>query len=356
MTLFNFTVRATDDAGAFADRDFSIKIRNSIVDRYMTVNATDSYTSPEGSTWTQRVTYGGQGVVHGAGKWLIPISTTQYRLSVDGINYTTHSWPQSQHVTPTVRWVNGRFVYIGNNGTNGVLVYSYDGLTWTQTAGVVKSVTNSGEGAWLKYCNIIYIDGKWYVANHQGSSLLTAVARVSADDGATWANVTTGYTFAPTGFYHYNGLWIALSGESTANGRVYTSNDTVVWTPRTLGTTLLYTTRIGTDLLYGNGRLVMPLHKGDGTNTTSAVNTVLTSVNGIDWTANTYADVFVTGQTGYSGRVQAIYHNGLFMLCCNTVNGSGSIGGLRVSEDGVTWTTRNASLGALLGLSGLSQG
>lgn len=54
MATYNFTVRAQDETGAFSDRDFSIQVRNNLVDRLLAVNDTNAYASVDGSEWVER--------------------------------------------------------------------------------------------------------------------------------------------------------------------------------------------------------------------------------------------------------------------------------------------------------------
>jgi|HigsolmetaAR202D_1030399.scaffolds.fasta_scaffold03618_6 hypothetical protein len=344
MTVFNFTVRATDDQGAFADREFSIKIRNTIVDRYMMVNGTDAYTSPDGTNWTKRVTSGGSSVTYGAGKWLVVKSASQYLLSVDGINFTPHTFPPSS-VVPAVQYVNGRFVYAARYVNEPYRMhYSYDGINWTVTEGAMALSTE------YQPTSFIYVDGRW-IAAANGS--YNYCAKYSDDDGATWHPIYTGYTFACSGIAYYNGLYIAIDNSAKGSAaRVLTSNDTVVWTPRSLPPSAIPNYYGASEILYGNGRLVMPIYK-TASSGTNGVFWVVTSVDGINWEVKTYPP-FVSNGNAVHAKVSSTYHNGLFMLVCT--HNAGGAGGIRVSEDGVTWETVAPSLGVMNGIAGLSYG
>lgn len=143
-TTFNFTVRAEDDQGAFADRDFSMTVRNTMVDRYMVIDATDAYTSPDMVTWTKRIGQGGAHLMYGGGKWLIPIvyNGLQYRLSTDGVNFTTHTIPTTGYGTTVLLhcpvWNNDRWWVAFQGQETGVyyniVLNSIDGVNWSTVA------------------------------------------------------------------------------------------------------------------------------------------------------------------------------------------------------------------------------
>ena len=87
MATYNFTVRAKDETGAFADREFSIQVRNNLVDRLLAINGTNAYSSIDGTTWTTRAGKGGSWCDNQLGKWIVVQSATTYRISEDTINW-----------------------------------------------------------------------------------------------------------------------------------------------------------------------------------------------------------------------------------------------------------------------------
>lgn len=141
-STYNFTVRAEDDQGAFADRDFSIVVKNTSVDRYMVVDATDAYTSPDMVTWTKRGGQGGRAVIYGGGQWLIPYGASNsmtYRLSNDGVTFSNHTinFPVTSGAGSTRHdpmWDSGYWwvMVTGNlEGTpQSALLKSADGVNW----------------------------------------------------------------------------------------------------------------------------------------------------------------------------------------------------------------------------------
>ena len=71
MATYNFTVRAQDETGAFSDRDFSIQVRNNLVDRLYAINDDNGYASIDGINWTERTGRGGIWCEHILGKWIV---------------------------------------------------------------------------------------------------------------------------------------------------------------------------------------------------------------------------------------------------------------------------------------------
>lgn len=91
MATYNFTVRAKDESGAFSDRDFSIQVKNNLIDRMMLVASDHVYTSPDGITFTQR---DGKGGIFGGcylDKWFVQTTTSTYRTSSDTINWNENN-------------------------------------------------------------------------------------------------------------------------------------------------------------------------------------------------------------------------------------------------------------------------
>lgn len=91
MATYNFTVRAKDESGAFSDRDFSIQVKNNLIDRMMLVASDHVYTSPDGITFTQRDGKGGRFGGCYLDKWFVQIGTSTYRTSPDTINWNENN-------------------------------------------------------------------------------------------------------------------------------------------------------------------------------------------------------------------------------------------------------------------------
>jgi hypothetical protein len=130
MANFQFTVRATDSDGAFADRNFSITINNTRVERYLTVDNLNAYTSPDLINWTTRNGQGGHDCAYGNSMWLI---------------VTNGSTVNSGTAPGTVVMAGGQSASAANSGliirksTDGVNFSTvlYSGLVFTKPDGTV---------------------------------------------------------------------------------------------------------------------------------------------------------------------------------------------------------------------------
>lgn len=367
MPTYNFTVRATDESGAYSDRNFAINVRNTIVDRYVVskVGTTNNevLTSTNTKSWTQRdgalpialassdSTNLARGMVYGNGRWLTWYSTTsgspRYSLSTDGINWTQYTTfnidgaEKSLTANKTIRinFIDGNFCAIAGFSTNGnvkaKLILSEDGVNW-YTNDPTDAVANTGLNTSSHLdatFNLNKIEGVWYYSGYSIS-----IHGYRSTDGITWTAYNpfpTGTLTTFTGWYYFNGLWIVP--DQSSNARVFTSNDGVTWIARSIP---LPSGLKPSQILYGNGRLVMTLRN---TGTANANQHILTSEDGINWTLRTFpsygAPSSASGTFGYA--TPCVYSNGLFVLGSQFVNATTGIGGLRVSADGINWTVQN---------------
>jgi hypothetical protein len=341
MTEFSFRIRAMDNAGAFADRDFSIKVRNTVTDRLVLVDGTNAYTSPDGVNWTTRASMGGNGVSHGGGNWLVWSTTgsSTYRTSPDGVNWTNRTLPNfnggsnAAHTNHFV-YANGRWMGFwcksGGLTNDRTAFFSLDGVTWTE-GGTITGAAGANR--------IAYGNGRWVI----GSTSTTQQGWTSTDDGVTWTPFTTGLGGSNHDSIYVNGLWILVDFTSS---RVQTSSNFTTWTARSLPGITGNPYRI----TYGNGRLAISTYFGGG-NTLNTYDKVMTSEDGVTWTARSYT-AFKAGSTGDTGTslVSIIYTHGQFFMSAT----GGSNAGLRVSNDGITWTKPSSPTGFYTGMARMS--
>jgi hypothetical protein len=281
-------------------------------------------TSTDAITWTLRqslttstlnaLTYGGgeflaygdsgiiidsQDAAYPGSKWLLAdgsvVSQATYpslfkkvgfRSSAFGVWTTQTSGTTSGIFALT--YANNLYVYAG---TGGVLGTSTNAITWTVQASGTTSQINA-----LTYGNGIYV----YAGN--GGVLATST------DAITWTARTSGTTSSIFALTYGNGIFMY----GGVGGVLATSTDAITWTARTSGTT----NQIN-GLTYGNGLFVM------------ARSGVSTSPDGITW-----RDVLFSSQA-----LSAVaYGNGTFVVA----GGGGTPafnGSIRVSTDGVFWQT-----------------
>lgn len=195
MTIFNFTLRAEDDRGAFSDRQFSIKVRNTLVDRYMVVDGTHAYTSLDMVNWTERPDMGGVGCAYGGGNWMVWQGDNRYRMSPDGINWTQHvaqymNGATKTNVPGTITskpvWMNDRwYATCGTTATGVVVIASDNGIIWEIIATNVVALNAAYNMPRLTTAN------NCLVINFHNQTSNTAVASInypmiSFDNGAKW--------------------------------------------------------------------------------------------------------------------------------------------------------------------------
>lgn len=354
MPTFNFTVRATDDLGAYADRNFSINVRNTVVDSFCLIetgNGNDILTSTDGVNWTRRenaLAFGNTttiGVVYGNGTWIAykggGNSNAVYKISYDAINWIPYNFvdEEGQSIpvidSHSIQFVNGKFCFISRRTTSEPPTFytSIDGKSWTR----MGAITGHGANAMPNNNKITYGDGMYWVGS--SGSPNTIFAYKSVDQGMTWESVTlTGFTswVTTSGLHYINGLWIVMHGNGSGNSTSMTyatSNDGIIWTKRTAPVPSSYYK--ASTVLYGNGRIVLPL--APASSYTRVYDRVLTSEDGIEWTLRTFEPIAQGTSNTYAN---GLYHNGLFILSTNsTTFGGGQTKGLRVSSDGINWNS-----------------
>lgn len=225
-TTFNFTVRAEDDQGAFADRDFSMTVRNTSVDRYLITTATDAYTSPDMTTWTKRIGQGGLSAQYGGGKWLIQVSATTYRLSSDGINFSLLTMPSSHTIPPT--WIHDRWVYIHQMSSPSTVLnvyHSFDGIEWEILA------SQAGDFTLYIHQAPSYHDGVIYLSKTSAVSQYTKIdidSKQISNVTAAYKSVGTSPVFSAP--FRFNDLWVVASQTTGSTSSMFTySTDLITW-------------------------------------------------------------------------------------------------------------------------------
>jgi len=361
MAQFNFTVRATDSEGSFADRSFNITVRNSKIERYMAINTTDAYTSSDGTTWTQRPGMGGYSCAYGNGFWLIN-SDDGLRKSYDGVNYnfipsaslqvyddlgtllTSGNGAASltSGSSAKIRSFGNKFYLpwqgnVGGTSKIGVFV-STDGVTWNYKSALIGTVTNNLSGGY--YFTITEDNGTLFM-NHPWTAGTQNLGYMSTDAGETWTIMAdiAGSTTRSGVLRRFNGLYLTTIGTTTA---YQYSTDGSNWTTGSFGT---LDHQVIWDFSYANGKLYAFFNKST---TAAAPQIYLTSVDGINWTTNTYKTFKSSSQNSANSNVIPIYKNGIFIIGGSSGLGSDDSdttsvpsGGLRLSTNGTDWVTVN---------------
>jgi len=362
MAQFNFTVRATDSEGSFADRSFNITVRNSKIERYMAINTTDAYTSSDGTTWTLRPGMGGYSCAYGNGFWLINCSDG-IRKSYDGVNYnlipTTSIQAYDSTGTPIasasqglaaftstssckMKSFNNKFYlpYQGNvGGTSQIGVFvSSDGITWNFKSVLIVSVS----GPLLNFILSISEDNGTLFLNYPWSNGTQKLGYMSINSGETWTEMAdvSGNIHNSGVLKRFNGLYLQATGDS-GNSYKY-STDGSNWTSGSFGS--ISNVRFW-DFIYANGKLYAFFNKST---TAGQAQLYLTSTDGINWVTNTYKSFISSTQLSVGSNVIPVYKNGIFVIGGSSGQGNDDTtsivapsGGLRLSTNGVDWVTVN---------------
>lgn len=178
------------------------------------------YTSPDGVTWTNRITGGFFNVAYNGSIFVATLSTvsaTNYYTSPDGITWTVHTLPTNlQGFGPDVAYCSGagRFVMVANGSGTSNYAYSTDGLTWTQA-------TLPASGTWTITANAT----TFVISNSSGG---IGVAPYTSTTGTSWTARTSPYSTGTFWVQYVGSLFFA--GGTAAGSNFATSPDGITWT------------------------------------------------------------------------------------------------------------------------------
>lgn len=361
MPDYTFTVRATDNAGAFADRSFTITVANNAVERFVALGSAGVAHSPTGlnGSWTVEPGVTGDWIEFGGGKWVVwNDAGTVMRTSLDGANWSTTNpvWPvatpdgvaatqlpgPNAHVR--MKYKNGKWIAFRScSSSSGIYLAEYESAdltSWTYTGRYLKQAGTPASDMWCADIDYDPVTDRWVilVPTQLGKAFCT---RQGAANWAPSTYVGTGGTTIVNGaVVCLNGLWVVNPGFTAAMG-MYVSTDGVNWTQRVVNAGNTAARLNG--MTYSNGRLVFVCHQA------GLVTYTFASLNGgRTWTPN---DSPGTGPV--PGDSKLIYlqpvasYGGVSVLCTNTA-------GLTVSQDGYfavsTQVTIPAGAGSLFGV------
>ena len=211
--------------------------------------------SVDGATWTRKndsedllkISYGnGKYVGIGSGR-----NSTIVKTSINGVTWQPQIVNVTGYFSPSdLSYGNGKFVMVGYHG---MILYSADGVNWTEAASGVTSFLLS----------VVYANGRFIATGNNGTIL-------SSNDGIDWSTANSGLSSTD-----YNN-WLtdlAVGNEQIigvgGSGVIVSSSDGITWTKRQSGTTCSLE-----GVSYGNGRFVAIGEEG----------TVLSSTDGETWT------------------------------------------------------------------------
>lgn len=242
-------------------------------------------------------------ITYGNGLFVAAGTDGKIVTSTDGITWTNQTSGYSFEFD-AITYGNGIYVAVTQDASNSIFT-STDGVTWT------KNLTVS-----LRLWAVAYGGGLFVAAGNDG-------ALITSPDGLTWTNRTSGFTSGQrcSGVAYGNGTWIVVN-EHTTN--ISTSTDGVTWTIK--GTSGAITTPL-LCVTYGNGVWVIGGNNAE----------IATSSDTNTWIART-SNLTAGGSSVYSVRA-AIFANNRFYITAFSLSFSNCIS---TSPDGITWTGQNA--------------
>ncbi|RYD66099.1 MAG: hypothetical protein EOP83_05845 [Verrucomicrobiaceae bacterium] len=328
MATYNFTIRATDNVGAYSDRDFNLTVNNTVYDRFVIVGNTGLVRSPDGINWTFEDGLSGFGVNFGGGQWLVWTNTTIMRRSVDGTNWITYTPtftgnPGAISFVNHLRYINGAWTGLFSSTVSGgglVEMTSTDGIAWTYVALVTGTANTASADFDIDPAgNMVTRDSNTFMYRKD------AVTKV-------WSRVGANLTFpyqnnAASTIRYYNGVWIYMAGYGAAAASCYaTSVDAINWVVRPNAETI-------TGLTYVNGRILSMIYNPS----TPTSNTMYASTNAgrsfSQYGNNTAKPGLMNNASGRQGFA---YFGGTLLY---GVTGSGALH--RSTDDGLNWTRSN---------------
>ena len=238
--------------------------------------------------------------------WVASISSEIYTSS-DGLNWTKSTVGLQPSHPQCIAYGQGKFIV---GGLSNTLYVSQDGKTWATSTNMAS--VHSGSAI-----NSIGFNGSIWVA---GTGLGSNYTVFYSSDGITWSPSTSGTSAIGTtdqyGPYVYsissNGsVW--LMGGYTATGMVY-STDGINWS------TIPGLTSFGIDTIQSityNGSLFIATVSKTNHFAPYTNSKVLTSPDGLNWTANSSAATYLTDSNGqfylspgsYNSKVTLLNNN-----------------------------------------------
>lgn len=284
MADFNFTVRATDNKGAYADRQFSLTVNeavaSSVVDRFVVIGQNGLLRSADGVTWQTDKSFALNSyawITYGNGFWIIgglgnnPSSTTMRVANANTMlfnNVTVNFTPstgRSFYGVSVMNYRKGQWVAVGIGSPNGGSTITMDEYVGTVTASAITlqyvRTINPVAPSNFSCVGIDYdpTTDTWCAMQNSNNTSSPIFSRTGSGN---WTQVATySHQNAPSASYgsgsltFRNGLWIATG--TNANS-ILTSVNGSSWVNRTVLST---TANYGTFASYANGRmLAMPMY------------------------------------------------------------------------------------------------
>lgn len=383
MATYNFTVRAIDNLGAFADQTFSMTVNNTNLERWVVVGQNGLIHSPDGTNWIYESGQSGGKVAYGNGKWVVyggPSANAAQsgypanlgltiRTSADAYNWTTTpsgipatqttsingtSYTVTNSGIASLKYINGywtayTFTAAAYSGTNWAIpeYVSTDLATWT-----LKSCAGlSGTANSPLYLNDFAIDPTNNITvavlnNANASNYYQSIISRTTTAG-TWNGTLTmpgqaagiNYAVQANAGTYTSGSVAYTSGlfavcPSIGNGaQALTSIDGVGFSSRIYNTTAGNASRM---FVYANGRLTTIVSAQSST----GIQPTYYSLNGgRSWTASasTPAPLETVYLNAHNCACGAGYYNGRLIF----LSGGAGATAFTSTDSGSSWTTMN---------------
>jgi hypothetical protein len=290
--------------------------------------------------------------------------------SYDGLNWIDSSGSSSFDggYCRTVAWNGLLWLAGGETSTGGVLIGSSDGINWRQIdSPLISGVTT-----------IAWNGSIWVAAGIRIINSITTGRIIYSSDGLTWTNSSSGYSIfaysTPTVVAWGGSIWVAAASDING-GRVATSPDGITWTQSSSATNLFTNS---CNALAWNGSLWVGVgasskigYSYDGISWTSSTSPVTVSLYAVAWNGSTWiavggqaTGIVIVSSDGITWTNTAGTGGGnagtIFFENCTTVAWNGSrwiAGGVGVtgfgivasSPDGFTWTEVSSASGIFTG-------
>jgi Pectate lyase superfamily protein len=247
--------------------------------------------------------------------------------SLDGVTWTNTTSGTTSNLT-TITYGSGTFVA---GGANGTVIYSSDGKVWQKSGAVSYTTVN----------NIAF-----------GNSLFVAVTLLggiyTSSTGVTWTARTSGITTPLNSVVFGSTKFVAVG----SGGVILTSSDNTAtsWSSQTVGNSDLLGIDYQGSTYVATGKNSKALYSSDGTTWyRSLIDTfvAVTSDSTFGWAITSWGDVYKATTTSFVNVASVasgienftnIYYSNNFFIA---LTGSG---GIYTSSDGTTWTSRTSGV------------
>ena len=251
MATYNFTVRATDNVGAFSDRSFSLNVLKTRVHRFAVQTSVGFLLSTNGEDWRFEQDVTTAVLAYGNGTWVGTPTQANIRVSQDGRNWSTKTFsailPRHANTTssnPTmIKYIGGKWYMAGSIFSSSGNLYipalwiSDDNMSsWELQSRITPAGTNASSTTITDFdhdpatqTTVVYTGA---LTSTPHVSNITRGIFTKVGDGA-WvaAPIGTADALGQGAINFTNGLWTIANGSRF----VWVSRDGLNWMARTVG-------------------------------------------------------------------------------------------------------------------------